>query len=241
MRHTGRAESVNDRLALALDTNDLPTALDWARGVQGIFGVVKVGLELFSAVGPRSIDPLLDMGFKVFLDLKLHDIPNTVEKASRAVASFGVSYLTVHSCGGEKMVEAALRGLIQGSETAGTKMPMLLGVTILTSDEAADRSVIGERLSILSRAGARGLVCAATDLDFVSSFGPKFFKVVPGIRREMDQVGDQVRVSTPAAAISAGADLLVIGRPITTSSNPAGEAGKFRNCVAETLNYTQNR
>lgn len=241
MRHTDRGESANDYLALALDTDDLQTALEWARAVKGVFGVVKVGLELFSAVGPNSIDPLLDMGFKVFLDLKLHDIPNTVEKASRAVASFGISYLTVHSSGGEKMVEAALQGLSQGSETAGTKKPILLGVTILTSDEAADRSVLGERISILARAGAKGLVCAATDLDFVSSLGPEFFKVVPGIRRETDQLDDQVRVSTPAAAISAGADLLVVGRPITTSANPAGEAEKFRNCVAETLNFSQNR
>lgn len=234
-------ESANDRLALALDTDDLGTALVWASAVKGIFGVVKVGLELFSAVGPISIDPLLEMGFKVFLDLKLHDIPNTVEKTSKAVSSLGVSYLTVHSSGGENMVRAALRGLSDGSEISGAKEPMLLGVTILTSDEKSDRSVLEERISILTRAGAKGLVCAATDLEFVGKFGPEFFKVVPGIRRGTDQLGDQVRVSTPASAISAGADLLVVGRPITTSTDPAGEAEKFRNCVADSMNSSQNR
>lgn len=227
---------IEDRLAIALDTSDIGQALSWANSVKGVFGVAKVGLELFSSCGPPVVGSLVQLGFKVFLDLKFHDIPATVEKASAAVGRLGVSFLTVHAGGGKKMIEAALAGLDRGSREGGLEVPMLLGVTILTSDESAPRSVLEDRAHALRDAGARGLVCASSDLELLSKIVPEFTKVVPGIRRESDAVGDQVRIADPRSAVLAGADILVIGRPITSSSDPSSEARSIRQLVENVMN-----
>ncbi len=223
--------ATDKRLALALDTDDLEKAIRWAGEVKGIFGVVKVGLQLFASQGPSVTRRLLDMGFEVFLDLKFYDIPNTVENASRVVGELGVSYLTVHSAGGVDMVKAALNGLREGADRTGNRLPRLLGVTVLTSFAAASEADLAERVSILIEAGADGLVCAPTDLEFIRSHAPGFIKVVPGIRRPNDALGDQARVASPEAAIAAGADVLVIGRPVTASENPRKTAMEIRSSV----------
>ncbi len=223
--------STAKKLAIALDTDDLDQALDWAASVAGIVGIAKVGLQLFTACGPRAVEKLSDTGLEIFLDLKFHDIPTTVEKACRESSRLGVSYVTVHSSGGVAMVKAALNGLGQGATERGHHVPQLLGVTILTSAEQASESDLAQRISILLEAGANGLVCAATDLPFICSFAPTLTKVVPGIRRRFDDPDDQARTATPEIAVAAGADILVIGRPITSSSNPRQAALEISSAI----------
>lgn len=230
-----KSTPIEDCLAIALDTSDIDQALSWANSVRGVFGVAKVGLELFSSCGPLVIGELRQLGFKVFLDLKFHDIPVTVEKASAAVGRLGISFLTVHAGGGRKMIEAALSGLDRGCSEGGFGIPLLLGVTVLTSDESAPRSVLEDRAFALRDAGARGLVCASSDLEHLSKIVPEFTKVVPGIRRVTDAVGDQVRIADPRSAALAGADILVIGRPITSSSDPKREAQSIRQLVENVI------
>src|SRR5579864_9208000 len=128
------APAVRDRLALALDTDDLVDALRTARDLEPWFGVAKVGLELFSATGPEVVTALVERGWKVFLDLKLHDIPSTVGKAARVLGALGASYLTLHAHGGVEMLQAGVEGLATGAEQAGVEAPIAVAVTILTSD-----------------------------------------------------------------------------------------------------------
>ncbi|NNN19479.1 MAG: orotidine-5'-phosphate decarboxylase [Acidimicrobiaceae bacterium] len=221
----------SDRLAIALDTDDIGIAMGWAIQVQGLFGIAKVGLQLFSACGPSAIAPLLEKGFKIFLDLKLHDIPATVEKSAYAIGKLGVGYMTVHSAGGVEMVKAALNGLNEGSRSVNAPVPQLLGVTVLTSVANVTRGELKERISILMDAGADGLVCGSTDLATVNSISPGFFKVVPGIRRPQDRSDDQARFATPAQALAGGADVLVVGRPITSSPEPRQVAKEILSIV----------
>lgn len=216
-------DGVRERLVLALDTEDLDLAQEWATSVQDYFGVVKVGLELFGAHGPAAVECFIDRGFKVFLDLKFHDIPNTVRRACAVAARLGVTYLTVHSSGGIEMVRAALEGL-QGSSGPTGRPPQLLGVTVLTSAAWASEEELMRLVGIIEDSGADGLVCAAPDLGIVTRIAPRLLKVVPGIRRHGDSTGDQIRVAPPAEAVAAGADLLVIGRPVTQAANPRGAA-----------------
>lgn len=223
------------RLAIALDTDDLDRALSWAKGVQGFFGIAKVGLELFSACGPAVIERFIHLGFKVFLDLKLYDIPNTVERTAKVTAAMGISYFTVHSSGGQQMIEGALSGLHDGASKRGLVTPQLLGVTVLTSVEAISDGQMDQKVSILRASGANGLVCSANDLDLVNALAPDFLKVVPGIRRIQDPLGDQSRVASPSEAILHGADMLVVGRPVTASLDPRKEAENFHSVVASML------
>ncbi len=187
---------------------------------------LKVGLELYTAAGPAFVRQLVARGFKVFLDLKFHDIPNTVERACRQVADLGVDLLTVHALGGRAMLQAARRGVGEASNR-----PRVIGVTLLTSFGLSDtREVgidgdIGTRtlaLAELARAaGLDGIVCAATEARALRRhFGPDFLLVTPGIRPVGSAAGDQRRVATPTEALTSGADLLVIGRPITQSNDP---------------------
>ena len=219
------------RLAIALDTDDVDEAMQWARAVKGMFGIAKVGLQLFTAYGPEVLEPLMRLGFKIFLDLKLHDIPVTVEKSAKVISKLGVAYMTVHAAGGVDMVKAAVSGLNEGAASASISSPQLLGVTILTSVPMASSADLFAKISILSEAGADGLVCAPTDLIRVNSLVPGFVKVVPGIRRQEDSLGDQARVASPDEALAAGADILVIGRPITASPDPRRAAEEFFSAV----------
>ncbi len=213
-----------DQLALALDVDDVVAALRLAGELRPFFRVAKVGLELYSAVGPDVVGGLVNLGYDVFCDLKFHDIPTTVNKASRVIGALGASYLNVHTSAGLDVVRAAAEGFAEGAERAGLPAPMMLGVTVLTSDAEFSDELLRQRVGIALEAGCGGVVCAASDIAAVRSLGPDMFTVVPGIRPAGAGRDDQVRVATPKEAIEAGADLLVIGRPVTQAPNPEAAA-----------------
>ena len=220
-----------DHLALALDVDDLVAATRVARSLTGYFRVAKVGLELYSAAGPEAIGAMMDLGYEVFCDLKLHDIPNTVHRSARVLGELGVSYVTAHATGGLEMLSAGAEGLGEGS--AGSAR--LLAVTVLTSDPARDRTadVVARRMELASAAGCGGVVCAAPDLTPTRQIAPELLRVVPGVRLPGDSVDDQRRVATPAAALAAGADLLVVGRPVTRAQDPLSAARRLHEGLAE--------
>ncbi len=230
-----------DRLALALDVPDRMAAMALVERFGGDFGVMKVGLELFIAEGPALVRDIAATGSRVFLDLKLHDIPNTVEHAARCAGELGVWLLTLHTQGGPEMLAAGARGLSDGAATArcGTadagstaagadpsaeEAPIALGVTVLTSDADAPSEVLTSRARLAERAGCGGVVCAAPDLPVVTDTVPGMLRVVPGIRPAGAPSADQRRVATPASALAAGADVLVIGRAVTAAPDPGAAA-----------------
>jgi orotidine-5'-phosphate decarboxylase len=223
---------VTARLALALDTDDLVDALRTARGLAPWFGVAKVGLELFSAAGPEAVSALGALGYRVFVDLKLHDIPTTVHKAARVLGALGASYVTLHTSGGVAMLGAGVEGLVSGAADAGVSPPMALGVTVLTSDADAPASLLTQRVGLAVASGCGGVVCAATDLAVVRDAGPDLVTVVPGIRPADAGRDDQQRAATPGDAIRSGADLLVIGRAVTASADPQAAAAAIVDDVA---------
>ena len=222
-------------LAVALDLDDSVAALRLARELQPWFGVAKVGLELFTAAGPDVIGSLIGMGYDVFADLKFHDIPTTVGKASRVVGSLGVRYLNSHAQGGVAMLRAGVEGLQTGAADAGVGTPTALAVTILTSDSEAPPHILNKRVQSALEAGCGGIVCAASDVTEAKRYGPRLTAVVPGIRPSGSPQHDQARASTPEFAISAGADLLVIGRPVTHADDPAAAAAAVAESVSATL------
>ncbi len=223
------------RLIVALDTADVVQAQAWARAVSESAGLFKLGLEFFlanGAAGYRQID-----GAPVFLDLKLHDIPNTVAGAVRAVLALRPKMLTVHAAGGGAMIRAAC-----GAANAAAEPPLILGVTVLTSLDRADllsTGVAGSpaeqvlRLGRLSvEAGVDGLVCSPQEVAMLrQALGASVRLVVPGIRPENEAAGDQVRTMTPAQAVALGADWVVVGRPITGAADPAAAAARIAAAV----------
>ena len=217
-------DATKDRLALALDMDDMVVALRLARELEPWFGVAKVGLELFSAAGPDAVSALTDMGYSVFVDLKLHDIPTTVEKAARVIGALGARYLTIHAMGGPVMLRAGVEGFVEGALAAGFERPVPLAVTVLTSDNDAPEHILPKRIGFAVEAGAGGVICAGTDVPLVKQLAPRLQAVVPGTRPSGAPTHDQARVTTPAEAIAAGADLLVIGRVVTQADDPAAAA-----------------
>ena len=215
---------LRDRLAIALDVDDLVAALRIARDVRPWFGVAKVGLELFIASGPEALGALQQLGYKVFLDLKLDDIPTTVERAARIAGSLGVSYLTLHARGGVNNLRAGVNGLADGAHKAGLPPPVALGVTVLTSDDSAPPHILPQRVEFAVDAGCGGIVCAAVDVKRAKEMAPNLVAVVPGIRPEGADAGDQRRAATPQEALDAGADLLVVGRPVTRAHDRVAAA-----------------
>jgi len=211
---------ITNKLAIALDVDDLVVAVRLARDLNPYFGVAKVGLELFSAAGPDIIGTLKEMGYKVFLDLKLHDIPNTVGRAAKVLGSLGIDYLTLHTAGGEAMLTAGVEGLTQGAENAELEVPSALGVTILTSQKETPDALMAERLRLAESSGCKGIVCSAKNLVEANQIVPDLTFVVPGIRPRGVEHHDQANVATPLAAIGNGADLLVIGRAVLKSADP---------------------
>ncbi|WP_374942251.1 orotidine-5'-phosphate decarboxylase [Sphingomonas sp.] len=213
---------MSSRIYLALDTTDLAAAKALATGVRHHVGGVKLGLEFFCAHGQPGVREIAALGLPVFLDLKLHDIPNTVAKAVRALAPLDPAILTVHAGGGRAMMEDA-----KASAPPGTKV---VAVTMLTSLDANDLAATGVegsahdhvvRLAELARdSGLDGIVCSGAEVAAAKAIWPKGFFVVPGVRPIEDTLGDQKRVVTPRAALDAGASILVIGRPITGAENP---------------------
>jgi orotidine-5'-phosphate decarboxylase len=217
----------NKRVIVPLDVPDLAAALELAARLDPKLCRVKVGKELFVAEGPAAVARLQERGFEVFLDLKFHDIPNTVAGACRSAARLGVWMMNVHASGGEAMMRAA-REAVSGV----ARPPLLIAVTILTSLSDADLDRIGyagsvienvERLARLARVcGLDGVVCSAQEAkELRRATGPDFVLVTPGIRLEGVKGDDQARVVTPVQAARLGADYLVIGRPITQARDPA--------------------
>jgi orotidine-5'-phosphate decarboxylase len=210
---------VRDKLCLVLDVDDIVEARRLARELAPWFGYAKVGLELFSAVGPDAVTQLTDLGMKVFLDLKLHDIPTTVNKSAKVIGSLGASLLTIHAVGGPAMLRAGVDGLKEGAARAELPPPTALAVTILTSDSGAPPHILGKRVQIALEAGAGGIVCAASDVAEAKQLGPNLVAVVPGIRMSGSATHDQARAATPESALAAGADILVIGRTVTAADD----------------------
>jgi len=227
----------HERIFVALDTPDIERARALVNALRGRVGGFKVGLELFTSHGPRLIDEIRESGSDVFLDLKFHDIPNTVAGAAAAAARCGAAFFTVHASGGPAMIGRAVESAGEAAESAGLAPPTVLAVTVLTShddDELGTIGLVGPcgaavlRLAALARqAGAGGLVCSPLELESIRQAFPDGVVVVPGIRPAGLTVGardDQSRTATPAAAVRAGADRLVIGRPITRAEDPAAAA-----------------
>ncbi len=216
---------------VALDTPDLDTAIGLARLVLPYVGGFKLGLEFYSAQGQKGVRRMAEYGLPLFLDLKLHDIPNTVAGAIRALAELDVDFMTLHASGGAAMMRAA-------ADAAGGKVK-LLGVTVLTSLDEADLEQVGqsgpvepqvERLALLAREnGLQGVICAPSEIMRVRALAPLGFTLmVPGIRPGSAIADDQKRSLTPAEAMGAGADYVVIGRPITRAPNPAQAAAAIQ-------------
>jgi orotidine-5'-phosphate decarboxylase len=239
------ARSARDHVALAADL-PLDDALSVAARVAPHVGVVKVGLSLFVEHGPRAVEVFLKQGTRVFLDLKLHDIPNTVELAAAQAAALGISYLTVHASGGTPMLKAALAGAAAGAAKAGHPVPTILAVTVLTSmsditlretgvQAAPERQALS--LAVMAaRAGIGGVVCSAREASVLRrEVGPGIVLCTPGIRPTGSAANDQARVETPASAIYGGSDLLVIGRPITAAADPVEAARAIEAEVAVAL------
>ena len=209
-----------DRLAIALDVDDLVVAVRIAKAVRGHIGMAKVGLELFSAVGPDAFTAMGDLGYTVFADVKMHDIPTTVRRAAAVFGALGVSYLNLHAAGGEAMLAAGVEGLEAGATGAGLPRPVALAVTVLTSDDEADPEVVADRARLAAAAGCGGVVCAVADMPVIRAAAPGLLCVTPGIRMPGDSPHDQGRVATPAEAIAAGADIVVLGRTVTAADDP---------------------
>ena len=222
--------NARDRLIVALDVSSAREALDLAAKLQQSAGRLKVGKQLFTAEGPRVVRDLIAAGYGIFLDLKFHDIPNTVGAAVRSASALGVDMLTVHASGGSKMLRAAVEAAHQA-----VKRPKILAVTVLTSMNDADVQEVGFsgrvvdevlRLAELAlAAGCDGIVTSAREAAEVRKrLGDGFAIVTPGIRPAGGAAGDQARVVTPGDAIRAGVSYLVVGRPITAAPDPAAAA-----------------
>ena len=225
-----RPVAPRDRLIVAIDTPTLPRAEALAGPIAAEAGLLKLGLELFCAAGPSSVASLRGLA-PVFLDVKLHDIPNTVAGAIGTLAPLGASMITIHAAGGPAMIAAARKA----AEAAGAARPLLLAVTVLTSIDADTLRAIGvetdpaEQVVRLARmafeAGADGLVCSPREVAPIrDALGDAPALVVPGIRPPGAALGDQSRVATPEEAVRDGADWIVVGRPVTGAADPAAAA-----------------
>jgi len=213
------ATDIRENLAIALDVDDLVEARRLAREMQPYFGVAKIGLELFSAVGPDIVGIIADQGYRVFLDVKLHDNPAIIERAARVMGSIGVSYLTLHAFGGAPMLRAGVEGLAEGAARAGLERPKALAVTILTGDNDAPPHILGNRVRTAVEGGCQGIVCTATDIREAKQLAPRLQAVVTGIRPNGSPEDEFEEAATPQAALENGANLLVVGRAITASND----------------------
>jgi orotidine-5'-phosphate decarboxylase len=219
--------SARDRLVLSLDVDDAVVATRLATRLAPWFATVKVGLELCYAAGPSVIVAMRDLGFRVFADLKLHDIPHTVERACRVVGSLGPAFVTLHAAGGEAMLAAGVAGLREGAARAGEEEVVALGVTVLTSEPEVAPEVLRARVERVQHAGCQGFVCAVPDLPIVRPMAPSLVAMVTGIREEGAPHDDQARIGTARAALTAGADYVVVGRTVTAAVDPEAAAASL--------------
>jgi len=215
----------------AIDTTDVSQAKTLADQLAGHVGAIKLGLEFFTANGAEGVHLLANRNLPIFLDLKFHDIPNTVAKAIKATAGIDTFMMTVHTAGGRAMLDAAIDASMEVADMTGKERPLVVGVTVLTSLDQEDLSMLGmrdalqdqvKRLAELAQiSGLDGVVCSPYEISLLRrQCGQDFTLVVPGIRPEGSETGDQKRVLTPKEALDKGADYLVIGRPITGAKHP---------------------
>ena len=223
---------------VALDTTDVAVAKGWAQATRGSVAGIKLGLEFFNARGPAGVAEVAELGAPLFLDLKFHDIPNTVAGAVRAVAPLRPMIVNLHASGGAAMMRAALDAAHDSAARLDAAPPKLIGVTVLTSLSDEDLTAVGQpssatdqvrRLAALTReCGLDGVVCSPHEIAILRrDLGPDFLLVIPGVRPAWAAAGDQKRVMEPRQAMEAGADYLVIGRPITGAASPAGAARRI--------------
>ncbi|RBW47428.1 orotidine-5'-phosphate decarboxylase [Psychromonas sp. B3M02] len=221
------SQLVDPKVVIALDYDNKAQALAFIEQLDPTTCRLKIGKEMFTHFGPEFVQLLVAKGFDIFLDLKFHDIPNTVAKAVKAAADLGVWMVNVHASGGRRMMEAAKAIL----EPYGDKAPLLIAVTVLTSMDQSDLIELGieltpaeqvKRLALLTKSsGLDGVVCSSHEAEELKALLGKEFKLVtPGIRPAGSDAGDQRRIKTPKQAIESGSDYLVIGRPITQADNP---------------------
>lgn len=217
---------MSNRIYVAIDTPDLARAHALAQKVRHHVGGLKLGLEFFCAHGATGVRDMAQIGLPIFLDLKLHDIPNTVAKAVQSLGPLAPAILTVHASGGRAMLEDA-----KAAAPVGTKVVAVTMLTSLDANDLSDTGVVGSpadhvrRLADLAaESGVDGIVCSGEEVAAVKKGWPKGFFVVPGVRPANGVIGDQKRVVTPRAAVDAGASILVIGRPITQAEDPDAAA-----------------
>lgn len=229
------APSTYERVFCALDTTDLDAALSLAQAIKGAVGGLKLGLEFFSARGRDGFAAVAAAGLPIFLDLKLHDIPNTVAGAVRALTPLAPAFMTIHAQGGLAMMRAARQAAEEAAAEAGVPRPRLLAVTVLTSLDDGDLASLGVQATaseqvlrlagLAAEAGLDGVICSPHEIASLRArLGRDFILMVPGIRPAGAAAGDQKRVMTPGEAMAAGASYLVIGRPISGAADPAAAA-----------------
>lgn len=223
---------MKERLIFALDVDSFDQAREWVRLLHAEVGVFKIGKQLFTRCGPDVVRMVREEGGEVFLDLKYHDIPNTVAKAGIEAARLGVKMFNVHALGGSRMMQQTVVELNQAAASEGFALPIVLGVTILTSSSDGDLQEmgfvkpVGEMVPLLAglaqRAGLDGVVASAQEMPLIrAACGGDFLVVTPGVRPPTASKDDQCRIMTPEQAIRAGADYLVVGRPISQAASPA--------------------
>ena len=230
---------MENKIIVALDFNSSSQAVEFVDTLDPKLCRLKIGKELFTAAGPNLVETMIKKEFDVFLDLKFHDIPNTVAKAVKVAADLGVWMLNVHISGGSTMMESARDAIL----SHGGCKPILIGVTVLTSISSAELSEIGinndlkdqvfQLAKLAYQSGLDGVVCSAEEAKLLRNSMPAdFILVTPGIRREQDAAGDQKRVITPSQAIRNGSDYLVVGRPITQAASPSAALAAFNSEIA---------
>jgi len=235
----------------ALDTISVNEAVDWAHKLDGAVAGLKLGLEFYLANGQLGYRRIAATGLPIFLDLKLHDIPNTVAGAVKAIAPLQPSILTVHAGGGLAMMQAARDSAAENADKQKLKRPRIVGVTVLTSLDDNDLKAVGQaapvsdqvkRLAELARsAGLDGVVCSPHEIEALrATLGEDFLLVVPGVRPGGEATGDQKRVRAPGDAAKAGADYLVIGRPITQAADPRDAASRIVLEIGSVLGQAAN-
>ncbi len=230
---------IRNPIVVALDVDTAAEALSLVERLRGTVGMFKVGKQLFTAAGPDIVRRIIGLGEQVFLDLKYHDIPNTVAKAGVEAARLGVSIFNVHAMGGSKMMRATVEAVAEATEREGFATPLILGVTVLTSHTQESLSEIGIERKLEDQVVALAQLCEASGINGVVASpqeivpirkavdNPGFVILTPGVRPAGAALNDQSRVMTPGEAIQAGANFLVVGRPITAAENPVEAAKKI--------------
>jgi orotidine-5'-phosphate decarboxylase len=246
VRSAGLRARAREKLIFALDVSTAREAGVLIRQLKDSVGMFKVGKQLFLREGPRILSYIQERGSEVFLDLKFHDIPQTVARASVEATRLGAAMFNVHASGSSAMMKESVRQVRRACRTEHLRRPRMLAVTVLTSLSSEDLSLVGVytpiqdqvlRLALLAQeAGMDGVVASPQEIRTIrEACGPRFLIVTPGIRRSTDAMGDQHRVTGPAEAVAAGADFVVVGRPIRDAADPKAEAEAIVDEIAEAL------